>query len=284
VSLPWSRSVHLKIAPHRISAVLERGWPASTRIAAATQASAERVPARSSATAEVEGDQIEAVLQQLELSASVRGARYRAEIADALVHFDVAEGLFATQTDRELQTIAAACVEELLGEEAPAYEVRWNLQTRGRHLFIAALPRAYLTRLAAIATQRGSRLVSVQPAFCRQWNAFAHLLTARVAIFAVTSGAHVVVACVLDGALCGISVGPWTSDPIDDLAMPEPAGPGPGMPIQTSLLIERRATRLFASLGVELESDPQFILVTPEPSALSVSPPWTLVRASGILQ
>jgi hypothetical protein len=272
--------VRLHIAPHRISGVLERGWPRSRQVAASTQTSDDRVPP----SPELDSERLDAVLQQLELSASVRGARYSAELADVLVHFDIAEGPFAAQTDRELQAIATACIEELLGDEASAFEVRWSLQTGGRHLFIAAVPRAYVTRLAAAAAQRGSRLVSVQPAFCRQWNAFARFLTARVAIFAVTSGAHVVVACVVAGAVCGISVGPWARAEINDGSTLGVAGPEPRMPTETSLLIERRATRLFASLGIELDSDPQFILVTPNPSALSVSPPWTVLQTSGELQ
>lgn len=280
MSLPWSRSVRLQVAPHRISAVLERGWPRSRQVAASAQVSGDSRPA----SLELDTERLDTVLQQLELSASVRSARYSAELADVLVHFDVAEGPFATQTDRELQAIAVACVEELLGDEASAYEVRWTLQAGGRHLFIAAVPRAYLTRLAAAAEQRGSRLVSVQPAFCRQWNAFARLLTARVAIFAVTSGGHAVVACVVAGAVCGISVGPWAGAEVDDASTLGDEKARTRMPIQTSLLIEWRATRLFASLGIELNSEPQFILVTPDPSMLRVSAPWTVVQTSGILQ
>lgn len=277
MSLPWSRSVHLEIAPRRISAVLARGWPVSRQLATSTRTSEGAAPP--APTSQLDIEQLEAVLEELDASGPVRGARYSVELADALVHFDVAEGQFATQTDRELQSIAAACIDELLGEGAAAYEVRWSLQTGGRHLFIAAVPKACLSSLTAAAAKRDSVLASVQPAFCRQWNAFARLLKARVAIFAVTSGMHVVVACVVAGAVCGISVGPWTRT---EVAEPKPAGTG-GETVpqsETSLLIERRATRLFASLGIELEGDPQFILVTPDPGALLASPPWTVVQTS----
>lgn len=278
MSLPWSRSVHLRVDPGRISGVLSRGWPTPGRLAVAAHALEDPGPPDSGSTRALDSDQLEAVLQELELTAPVRGAPFDVEIADALVHFDVAEGRFATQTDRELHSIALACIGELLGEAAATHEVRWSLQPGGSHLFIAAVPQSFLLPLGSAAALRGSRLDRVQPSFCRQWNTFASKLTTRVAIFAVVCNAQVVVACVIDGAISGISVGTWLR-PEKGAAILPGGDNDDSTPIDAGPPIERCATRLLASLGIDAEANPQYIVVTSDPGALRASGPWTVIQA-----
>src|SRR5262249_5222279 len=115
---------------------------------------------------------------------------------DPLVQFDIAEGDFGALGDRQLQSIAFACMGELLGNAVTDHEVRWSLQAGARHLVIAALPRAWIAALAAAANLRGVHLASVQPAFARRWNTYARSLVTPTAVFASTSGAHAVVSCV----------------------------------------------------------------------------------------
>jgi hypothetical protein len=221
---------------------------------------------------------LDTVLQELELSAPLRGAHLSVEIADPLIHFDVAEGDFGTQSDRQLQAIAVACAAELLGDAAGEHEVRWSLQAGARQLLIAAVPRPLIEMLDAAARSRGLRLESVQPGFARRWNAFARTLNAETAVFAATSGRHAVVACVVDRAMRALSIGPW-QDEHGRIAAEGPAsrdaaaGHAPG----TSLL-DARAARLLASLGIAAGADAQYLLVADDPAAASAAPAqWSVV-------
>ena len=74
---------------------------------------------------------IDTVLSELALVKSLKGLRLDIELADALVHLDVVEGDFDGNSERQLQSVARACVVELLGDAAENHEVRWQLQADG---------------------------------------------------------------------------------------------------------------------------------------------------------
>jgi hypothetical protein len=277
VSLPWSRTVQLQVEPDRLMASLETGWRPRKRVAASFPALAalddgddvdEGIP--------LAGERFQAALQELELAGPLRGARCSVEVADSLVHFDVAEGDFEVQGDRQLQMIATACIAELLGETAGSYEVRWSLQTGGRHLLIAGVPRSIIAPLATMADRQASRLQSIQPRFVKQWNAFARSRRAGAALFAVASGAHVVVACVVRGAICAISAGQVASAATVGTVEPDPTAAPP----QPAPSLDERVARLLASLGIEPSEGAEFVLVTRDPSAIAASPRWKLVQPS----
>ena len=176
MSLPWNSSLLLQIAPEGIVGTLTTGWPRRRHIGASS-ASADKLPHEPSGEsnpATLDADALQAVLDEIGLASPLRGARVVVEVADPLVQFDIAEGDFAALGDRQLQAIALACMGELLGNAVADHEVRWSLQADERHLVIAAVPRALITALAEAATGRGARLASVQPAFARRWNTYAH--------------------------------------------------------------------------------------------------------------
>ena len=84
---------------------------------------------------------IDAALASWPARRSLKGAQLDVELADSLVHLDVVAGDFAANSDRQLASVAAACVDELLGDAAKDHEIRWQLQPDGTHLLIGAVAR-----------------------------------------------------------------------------------------------------------------------------------------------
>jgi hypothetical protein len=281
VSLPWSRSVRLRVEPEGLLSSLETGWRPRRRVDASFPSLAARGAEGDSQA--LGGERLETALQELELAGPMRGARCAVELDDSMVHFDVAEGDFEVQDDRQLRAIAVACFAELLGESAGSYEVRWSLQTGGRHLLIAGVPRSIIAALATIAERQGSRLASIQPAFVRQWNSFDRSLLADTSLFAVLSGAHVVVACVVQGAICGISVGLASIAANAETVEPNVELPRIADLQEVGSTLDTRAVRLLTSLGLEPSEGTQFILVAGDPLAVTASPRWKVVQASGAM-
>ncbi len=286
MSLPWSKAVRLRVVPHAVSGTLERGWPRPKVLARASQATSEPIasagaPARTQ-PAPLEGLSmaIDAVLAELGKAAALRGAQLNVEWADSLMHFDVVAGDFVGNSERQLQSVAAACVAELLGDAAQAHEIRWQLQAGGEHLLIGAIAREHLHALSEAAARHGLRLATVQPDFCLQWNRHASAMKPGPAVFAVASGYEAVIACVSDGAVAAISNGAW-------LARSQPAGNSTGavnrlmrgLGLESSskeVLLDIRVDRLLASVGRDAASQSAFVLVAPEMAGTKVSPRWTL--------
>jgi hypothetical protein len=261
------------VEPERVGAQLVTRWPART----CAVASFPTPPASPADAVQGEGEVIdtwEAGLRELGTAAQLRGARFGVELANSMVHFDVAEGDFAAQGDRQLQAIAVACMAELLGDAAGAHEVRWSLQADERHLLIAAVPNAFVAPLAAVAQRQGSRLANVQPALCRQWNAYARTLHAATAVFAVALGSHALVACVVNGSICGVSVGQWNAGSDSVQAMPLAT---------SSALLDERAERLLASLGIDVTPETEFTALAADPHLFAAQPRWKVIPSTAPL-
>jgi hypothetical protein len=277
VSLPWNRSLLLQIAPEGIAGTLSTGWPRprSIRASAAAADKQPSAPSGESDSAPVDSDALQAVLDELEQASPLRGARLLVEVADPMCQFDIAEGDFGAQGARQLQSIALACMGELLGNAVADHEVRWSLQPGERHLLIAAVPRALITALTAAARLRGLRLASIQPAFARRWNTYAASRATPTAVFASTCGAHAVVSCVVERALCAVSTGPWQEG---DNATPDAsAGVAPAGALT---LLDERAARLLASLGVESTDALACMVVGANVDAAGAPSRWTVIEPS----
>jgi len=322
VSLPWSRSVNLRVESQAVAATMRLAWPRRTALASA-QCSIDNTDPRTPEGGAAGGlgrqlPAIDAVLQELERSSSLRGANLIVELSDSLVHLDVVEGDFAGQSNRQLQAIANACVSELLGEESSGCEVRWQLQSGARHLLICAVPQAHLSALAEAASVRGLRFGSVQPDFVRQWNRHASALRAGPSVFAVTAGADVAIAWVADGIISAISVGPLvesinTSLPsthtptskyeearkakaatleskIDSLLSDfgleaqtrTPLPRSPSTPQGFVELLDARVDRLLAGLGQDAAAQTSFVVVVPNMASEGLSPRWTVASRNGL--
>jgi hypothetical protein len=272
--------------PHAAAAVLEQGWPHRKVLARASHAISETNTGSSSALqhapAESVSRTVDAVLTELGKAASLRGARLEVEWADALMHFDVVAGDFDGYSDRQLQSVAAACLAELLGDGALAHDMRWQLQADGKHLLIGAIARDQLGALSEAAARHGLKLVSVQPDFCLQWNRHAPAVNPGAAVFAVASGQEAVIACVADGAVAAISGGAWLARvnlPGNSTVAVNKLMHGLGLePTAKDVLLDVRVDRLLASVGQDAASQSAFVLVAPEVADTKVSARWTLIN------
>jgi hypothetical protein len=279
VSLPWSKVVRLRVRPNSAGAKLERGWPRRRVLARASHTATDAAEPQP-APADNMSRAIDAVLAELGKTATLRGARLEVAWADALMHFDVVAGDFVGNSDRELQTVATACVAELLGESAPAHEIRWQLQADGKHLLIGAIEREHLRTLSEAAARHGLKLTSVQPDFCLQWNRHSHAVAPGACVFAVASGHDAVIACVADGTVAAVSRGAWLArahQPGNSTVAVNKLMHGLGLePSAKEVLLDIRVDRLLASIGLDAASQSAFVLVAPEMAGTKVSARWTL--------
>lgn len=267
MSLRWNRTVQLQLDTQSVGGSVWQGlWrnkpvvKASRRLAADDALGA---PLGDAWLAAVKTS-LEQVLAELAEGVSLKRAAMQVQLSDALVVLDVATGEFAGQSDRQLQSIAQACCNELLGAAPAEPEVRWQLQRDEKHLLICALDRRILTCLSDAVTQRGMHLTSVQPYFFRQWNLHAQALRPGQAVFAVASGVNAVIACVREGVITTLSSGPWLKPPpavkssrveqlISELNL-EPTDTRPA-------LLDVRVDRLLASIGQDAAAQSTFVLV-----------------------
>lgn len=286
MSLPWNKVVRLRVMPQSVGATLERGWPRRKVLARASHAAGEAAAGPSAGSAPTPADGIsnavDVVLAELGGAPVLRGAVLEVEWADALMHFDVVAGDFAANSDRQLQSVAAACMAELLGDAAPGHEVRWQLQADGKHLLIGAIAHDHLRALSEAAARHGMKVDTLQPDFCLQWNRHAGAIKPGAAVFAVASGQEAMIACVADGSVAAMSSGAWLArvhQPGNSTAAVNKLMHGLGLePTAKEVLLDVRTDRLLASVGQDAASQSAFVLVAPELAGTKVSARWSLVN------
>jgi hypothetical protein len=278
--------------PGCVCGTLEQGWFRPKALTNASHAIDDESDRQSGAAAgaqaepsiEKQARAIDAVLLELAKTASLRRARLNVVLADSLVHLDVVEGDFVGDSDRQLHSIAVACVAELLGDAAQSHEVRWQLQADGKHLLIGAIAGDQLRVLSDAAARHGLTLGSVQPDFCLQWNRHAAALKPGSAVFAVASGRDAVIAHVSDGAVAGISSGTWLDRhdaPGASTAHVKHLMCGLGLePSVTASVLDERVDRLLASVGLDAANQSAYVLVAPEVPDMAVSSRWTVLKAA----
>ncbi len=283
MSHPWNRTLRLRLEPHRVCGFLLAGWPRqqvlaeTSRLVNPAAGASDSPPAPDLAA---QARTIATVMQDLAAKAPIDGARLRVELADSLVHLDVAEGDFADHRDSQLSAVAAACVAEMLGDDASARELRWQLQSDERHLFICAVTREQLEVLRRTADEHSLRLDSLQADFSVQWNRHASALGRGAGVFAVASEDDAVIACVEDGVVCCVSRGQWLDADADGTTRPqvERLLCSLGMDRQaTAGMLDNRADRLLASLGRDAAAQSAFVLVAPDIAANALSSRWNII-------
>lgn len=211
----------------------------------------------------------QAVLSELKSTVGLKNAPLNVQIVNGLAHFDVVSGDFAQSSERQLQSIAHACVDDMLGEDAGPRVVQWQLQADGQHLLIASLKATVVDALAQQAALHGMALASLQPEFCAHWNAHARHLSGAMAIFASVGDGAVVMALVENGSITALSVG----------ALDEGHATTADGASKTAL--DLRADRLAASHGTDPAAIAAFMLVAPESDAEVATSRWTAVRHEG---
>jgi hypothetical protein len=281
--------VRLRVVPDSVCGTLLQGWPRAKVVASAGHAGDQPFTTSGRAGVAPSADApnglaaaLDAVLIELAEAGGIGGAQLDVELADALVHLDAVEGDFAGQSERQLQTMALACVTELLADTSADHEVRWQLQPGGKHLLIGAIARAHVQAFAEAATRHRLHLRSIQPDFCLQWNRHAAALKPGPSVFAVACGTDAVVAHVEQGAITTISHGGWL-----DRSSVTGASPvnvkrlmcGLGLdPAATAGALDIRVGRLLASVGQDEASQSAFVLVAPETAESALSPRWTVIN------
>jgi hypothetical protein len=277
VSLLSNKVVRLELQPGLVRAALWRGRFRPVRAAAfETVVDTTR--------SDVEEHAVRSALEGLAAQLPIGGLRLEVEVADALVHLDVAEGEFAGLGPRALSAIAEACVAELLGEQAAGYQVRWQLQRDERHMIVGAIPSRWVDAAVGSAAEQRLRLVSLQPRFSVQWNHHRSGRRTANAVFAVADGTDAMIACVRDGIVTTVSNGPWCADRggigdsrVDRLL----AGVGLAHPKKSVTLIDIQVDRLLASLGVDLESHDDFVLVSADEPHAHLAKRWSVRSPRG---
>lgn len=271
--------VRLRVVPRSASAARLRGWWRPRVVARSDQPAPAAPPADDEAPLSVLA--IDAALRELAAAAPLKNVPLDVELAGPLVHLDVAIGDFAANNGRQLASIAAACVDELLGDAAKDLEIRWQLQADGRHLLIAAVARLQLQALAEVASNHGMRLRSVQPDFCLQWNHHARRLRPHSGVFVVASGRDAVVAQVDRGTVRALSGGPWLDrrDTVDAPAtqaqrLMGSLGLARG---QSSAALDIRVDRMLTSMGSRPEAQASYVLVAPQGALGAVAPRWRVI-------
>jgi hypothetical protein len=271
----------LRLTPEVSCATLEAGWPHAQVLAHSRHATGARDPEpvdEGAVPTTGLGGLIEATLTELSHGRSLKGARLDVELADALVHLDVASGDFSAESDAVLAAVARACIAELLGDAIKDHVVRWQLQADARHLLICAVDQSLLQSLDKLAARHGLRLRSVQPDFCVQWNRHVDKLRTATGVFAVAHGNDAVIAHADRGTVRALSVGPW----LDRIDPPGTSNPQAmrllcelGLaPLSTAGVLDQRVDRLLASVGACADAQGAFVLVAPASSAKAVTRRW----------
>ena len=211
---------------------------------------------------------MDAVLHELRANAAPRKPDLRVVISDAGVHFDVVQGDYGGSNERHLQSIAVACIAEILGEATSRQVVRWQLQPDLQHLLISCIDLREVTAVTETAIRHGLRLQSLQPEFCFQWNRYASVLPAKDCVFATINDGYATVAYAKGGTIAALSSGPCFlgEDPLH------------GGKHETQS-IDQRTDRLLASLGQDASVISNFILVTAAPECIHSVSRW---RAFGL--
>jgi hypothetical protein len=288
VSRPWHSRVHLRIEPDAVHGSLVRGWLRPRVLASSRHTVADSVGvAKDPASREELAKAVDAALLELSAVVPLSGSRLIVEVADALVHLDVAQGDLAGEGDRQLQAIAQACMGELLGDTASDHALRWQLQPDGRHLLIGAVAHAHLNLLDEVAERHQLRLHSVQPEFCLQWNRHAKSMKPGTVLFAVARGREAVIAQALNGSIAAISSGAWLDRdalPAVSAAADTPAAAGRASRAQpVGRVLDHRVDRLLASLGMVATDVAAYLLVAPATPVSPASARWTVLDAEDSL-
>lgn len=198
-----------------------------------------------------------------------QATRLRVVLGDTRLHFDVVSGDYRGASVRDLNLLAQACVEELLGEDSRDWEVRWYLQSDMQHLFICAASMHDMGLLADAAKRNGLSLGSVESDFCRQWNLHARERFDDTGLFASHSDSHIVAACVSRGSIVALTQGSMLGESlgVDDAAEAPDYG-----------ALDTRVNRLLASLGIEADRASPFILVTPDHHLGAAASRWSVLE------
>ena len=261
---PWNSCVQLSLRQSCVKAALVSGWRQSRRTRTFSRAwnlaYDEQQPGPEDLAMALEqavGDLLTALGGTHPLS----GSALDVNIADAFVHFDVAEGNFGADSEDQLQAVAKACASDVLGE-GEALEVRWQLQADERHLLVCAIPSSVMTALRHAASRHAVVLRHVKPTFACGWNRHARGLRKGVCAFAVGDEYHTLVALVRDGVVEAVDAGARPGETVDD----------PDTPTR----LDAQVQRLVSGMGIDPGLIQHFVAIRHGRGDAKFSPRWTV--------
>ncbi|MDO8251732.1 MAG: hypothetical protein Q7T78_18740 [Rhodoferax sp.] len=263
MSLPWNKSLELHIGTQAVWGTLRPAWSRHKVLASSSHAID---PSDIGHDAAAPLTAIDAVLSELRARSPSRGVRLSVVLTDARIHFDVVAGDYRDASERQLQSIATACVAELLGDMAVGQVVRWQLQPDLQHLLICSISPQDIESMVKAAARHGLSLASLQPEFCMHWNRHAVAPPDGTGVFATTNGAHAIVACVAGSAITALSCGPCFED--EPVPQDEPPAKSP---------LDSRVNRLLASVGLDVSGVSTFILVARDLPGRRLASRWTVL-------
>ena len=265
MSLWPDKTIALHIEAHDVRAAYLGPWPRRAVLGRSRQSVDVLDADPSGALASA----IDSAITDCGIPSQSRATRLRVVLGDTRLHFDVVSGDYRGASVRDLNLVAQACVEELLGEDSRDWEVRWHLQSDMQHLFICAASRQDMGLLADAAKRNGLSLGSVESDFCRQWNLHARERFDDTGLFASQSESHIVAACVSRGSIVALTQGSvrGESPDVDDAAEAPDYG-----------ALDTRVNRLLASLGIEADRANPFILVTPDHHLGAAASRWSVLE------
>jgi len=268
VSLLSNRSLQVHIGMRSVRGSLRSTWAPNKALArsrhefaAADDGITERDP--EGAIEKPYTAALDAVLSELWGRTARHRPRLRVVMGDARVHFDVVHGNYGETSDRQLQSIASACMTEIFGEAASTQTVRWQLLPDRRHLLMSSIDRSDLAALEQVTRRHGLQLDSLQADFCIQWNHYAGVLPAADSVFATCHDGYATVAFACAGAISALSCGPCLA--ADDAQAAGSSG-GP--------TVDQRVDRLLASLGIDMGAVARYMLVTGTPESIPSGSRW----------
>ena len=274
MSLLSNRSLHLHVGVLSVRGTLRARWLPRKALASSSQEFDRLMPEQSGTLLEAAIGKpccmaMDAVLSDLRAKASSSKPRLSVVLADSCVHFDVVQGDYGAASDRHLQSIAMACIGEVLGDGAASQVIRWQLQPDSQHLLISCIDQRDVSMVKQAASTHGLQVHSLQPDFCVQWNQYARTLPTSRCVFATVNEGYAIVAYAQHGTIMALSCGLSFS-----------ANGAPDQGTHTGHTIDERADRLLASLGQEASDISTFVLVTSDPQDVPNVSRWTLFNSS----
>lgn len=263
--LPWNKSIELYVGAHQVCGTLHPAWYRHDVLARAGHLVEQSFMTTDDAAPL---GAIDAVLSDLRASAPSGAVDLNVVMSDKHIHYDVVAGNYRHASERQLDSIASACVAELLADLAVGQLVRWQLQPDQRHLLICSTALQYIESIADASLRQGLSLASLQPEFCAQWNRHAVTAHSGTSVFASANCAQVTIACVQGDAITAVSGG----------LVHEGETRPTGTLCATSGL-DSRVNRLLASIGVEICTVSTFTLVVRDTPVHRLDPRWTIVDA-----
>lgn len=267
MSLPWNKTVWLRIDAQHVHASLRPAWRSQRTLASCQHPSPPSQAGAAGSPGQPPDSSFEpalsAALAELGAARGSQASSALVLVGNARVHLDVVSGDYAHLSDRQLQSVAQACVDEILGDRAPDHQVRWHLQRDLHHLVIAAIGSHDIEQIERIAREHGIKRISIQPEFTWQWNQSACALEGSPGVLASLADDHMVAAFAVSGSITAMTSG---STRTPDLAFDEThAQKG---------AIDDRVDRLLSSVGQDLSLVQAYLLVSSPSSEMPLDARW----------